>query len=721
MSENKKEKKGFSRRKFLVRATIGTGVMLGATYCSAPFIRRKIAGVANTAEGPYVGSTDDPTIWFEVTTDNNLIFHSPKVEMGQGSFTGLAQIAAEELEVGIEQIKVVHASTSTGNIDGFSTGGSNSISSLWLPLREIAATMRVMLIGAAANQLGVAASSLVALNGVISGGGKSITYGEVVQQVTEWDIPDVPPLKDVTTYKIVGKPIARLDLEDKVLGAPIFGMDATMPGMLYGAVVRPSSVGATFLGADISGAEGMPGVVKVILEDDFVGVVANSYVEAENAKKKIKANWSTEQVWQSEDIEAMIKVGQGKPVVIQKEGKAKQLLANDEEGVIVSEYYSPIGAHAQLEPNGAVAFVEEEKAVVMVSTQVIGLTRSEVAKRMGLKEEQVIIQPTYLGGGFGRRLHTPNAMQAAVMSKAVGKPVKSFFNRKEEFQNDTFRPPTHNVMKGKLTADGKIEAMEHNVSSGDVFFGSPLVPRIMQNIIGSDVGAWRGGMIQYHGIPNYRAISWRVKLPFATSWWRSLGLLANTFAIESFMDELAEKAGKDPVLFRLDHLTETKADLRLAKVIQRAAEEAGYHNEARNGRAMGFAASTDANTPCAHVVEVSIEDGDIKVHKVTCVLDPGMVINPDQVRAQCEGSIIMGMSAILHERMTVKDGSLYPVIYGAYKMALMRDAPKEINVVLLENDDKPGAVGEPPMGPIGAAIANAVYRLSGERRRRVPI
>ncbi|WP_020569978.1 xanthine dehydrogenase family protein molybdopterin-binding subunit [Neolewinella persica] len=721
MSENKKEKKGFSRRKFLVRAAIGTGVMLGATYCSAPFIRRKIAGVVNTAESPYMGPTDDPTIWFEVTADNTLIFHSPKVEMGQGTFTGLAQIAAEELEVGIEQIKVVHASTATGNIDQFATGGSTSIASLWVPLREIAATMRVMLLNAAAGQMGVAVSSLSALNGIISGEGKSITYGEVVAKAEEWEVPDTPALKASTAYKFVGKPIPRVDLEDKVMGAPIFGMDATMPGMLYGAVVRPSSVGATFLGADTSEAEGMPGVVKIVLEEDFVGVIANSYVEAENAKKKIKANWSTEKVWQSEDIEAMIRVGQGKPAVIQKEGNAKQLLADGEEGVIISEYYSPIGAHAQLEPNGAVAYVEADKATVIMSTQVINITRGEIAKRMGFKEEQVVIQPTFLGGGFGRRLHTPNAMQAAVMSRAVGKPVKSFFNRKEEFQNDTFRPPTHNVMKGKLTADGKIEAIEHNVSSGDVFFGSPLVPRLLQTVVGTDVGAWRGGMIQYHGIPNYRAVSWRVKLPFATSWWRSLGLLANTFAIESFMDELAEKAGKDPVLFRLDHLTETKADLRLAKVIQRAAEEAGYHNEARDGRAMGFAASTDANTPCAHVAEVSIEDGDIKVHKVTCVMDPGMVINPDQVRAQCEGSIIMGMSAILHERMTVKDGSLYPVIYGAYKMALMRDAPKEINVVLLENDDKPGAVGEPPLGPIGAAIANAVYRLTGERRRRVPL
>jgi len=466
----------------------------------------------------------------------------------------------------------------------------------------------------------------------------------------------------------------------------------------------------------------MPGVVKIVQEPDFVGVVANSYVEAENAKQKIKVSWKQNQTWQYEDIEEAIKVGKGNATVIQKEGKAKKLLAEGEAGVITSEYFSPIGAHAQLEPNGAVAHVEADKVTLLMSTQVVKITRAEVADRLGMKEEQVIIQPTYLGGGFGRRLHTPNAMQAAVLSKAVGKPVKCFFNRKEEFQNDTFRPPTHNVLKAKLTTDGKIEAIEHHVSSGDVMYGSPLVPAILQKIAGSDIGAWRGGMIQYHGVPNYRAVSWRVKLPFATSWWRSLGLLANTFAIESFMDELAEQAGKDPVTFRLDHLTDSKADLRLAKVIAKAAEESNYRDTVINDRAMGFAASTDANTPCAQVVEVSIDEDDfIKVHKVTCVMDPGMVVNPDQVRAQCEGSIIMGMSAILYEKMSVKDNALSPVIYGAYQMALMRDAPKEINVVLLENDDKPGAVGEPPLGPIGAAIANAVYRLTGERRRRIPL
>lgn len=721
MSEKEtKKKKGFSRRKFMVRSAVGVGVLLGAGYLTRPIWRRSLAGFANTAETPYLGNTKTPTIWFEITADNQVILHSPKVEMGQGTFTGLAQIAADELEVDVKRMKVVHAASASNNLDAFATGGSTSISSLWQPLRELAATMREMLKIQAGRILGTDANALTVENGVVSGNGKTLSYGEIVQQVQEWEIPKTPALKDIKDYKFIGQPIPRVDLRDKVVGAPIFGMDASMPDMLYGAVVRPSSIGAKYVDADTSEAEKMPGVVKVVKEKDFVGVVAESRMEAENAKRAIKVTWDIEKEWQTEDIENMIKVGSGKAFVIQKKGRAKRIL-NNEEDIITAEFKSPIGAHAQIEPNGALAYVEGDKATVIISTQVVNITRTEVADRLGLDKENVNIQPAFLGGGFGRRLHTPNAVQAAVLSKAVGKPVKCFFDRKEEFQNDTFRPPTHHVLRAKLNENGMIKAFEHNVSSGDVAFGSPLLPGFAEPLLGADIGAWRGGMIQYQGIPNYRAISWRVKLPFATSWWRSLGLLANTFAIESFIDELAIKAGKDPVQFRLDQIQDDERGYRLKEVIKAVAEKAAWKDGVVDGKAMGFAASTDANTPCAQIAEVSIEDNEIKVHKVTCAIDPGIAVNPDQVRAQCEGSIIMGISASMYEKMIVKDGQLNPTIYGPYRMALMRHAPKEIDVIILENADAPGAVGEPPLGPIGAAIANAVFRLTGQRLREMPL
>ena len=718
--EKKKKKKGWSRRKFLVRSSVGLGVVIGTGYFTRSIWRRYLAGFANSFVMPYQGSTSSPTVWFELTADNKVTLHSSKVEMGQGTFTSLAQIAADELGADLAQMVVVHGETERGNIDSFSTGGSTSVMGLWNPLREIAATMREMIRLQAAKQLGVESAQVTIEKGVASGGGKSLTFGEIVKEVTEWEEVSTPDLKSVSEYEYVGKPIPRIDLEAKVNGAPIFGMDAELPGTLYGAVLRPHLIDSKLVSADVSEAESMPGVVKVVQEEDFIGVVANTFYEAERAKSVIKAEWSANKAWQYQDIVDSIKVGKGDPQTIQKSGSADSKL--DDEGVITAEYYSPIGAHAQIEPNGSVADVKEDSATIILSTQVVGLTRSEVADRLGMSTDKVNIKPTYLGGGFGRRLHTPHAVQAAVMSKAVGKPVKSFFSRQEEFQNDTFRPPTHHILKAKLDDDGNLVALRHDLSSGAVAKGSPLLPAIAISFMGSDLGAWRGGMIQYNGIPNYKTVAWQVELPFATSWWRSLGLLANTFAIESFLDELAIKAGKDPVQFRLDNIdTDDKAGYRLAEVIKAAADKANYTNEVVNGRAMGFAASTDANTPCAHVAEVSVVGKEIKVHKVTCAMDPGISVNPDQVRAQCEGSIIMGMSASMFEKMDVVDNQLKPTIYGPYKMAMMRHAPKEIDVVLLQNHDAPGAVGEPPLGPIGAAVANAVFRLTGQRLREMPL
>jgi isoquinoline 1-oxidoreductase beta subunit len=717
--EESKKKKGWSRRKFLIRSSLGIGVVIGTGYVTKSIWRRYITEFANTIEAPYQGSTD-PLLWFEVNAQNQVVLHSSKVEMGQGAFTGLAQIAAEEFEMPIENISVIHAESRSGNIDAFGTGGSSSISSLWTPLREMAANMREMIRLEASKQMNTSLENIKTIDGTVTDGTQTFTYGEIVAKAGEWEAVDTPPLKSTKEFKFIGKPLARVDLKEKVTGAPIYGMDAQMPDMVFGAVLRPNTIDATLTSADTSEAEKMPGVITIVKEDDFIGVIASTYFEAENAKNTIKAEWTPRQLWQSADIIEKTKVGKGNASSIQKSGDPSQYL-KDEEGLITAEYSSPIGAHAQIEPNGAVAMVTEDSAEIILSTQVVEITRKEVAKRLGMKNEQVNIVPTFLGGGFGRRLHSPHAMETAIMSKAVGKPVKCFFNRQEEFQNDTFRPPTHHLLKAKLTADGLIEAMEHNVSSGAVAVGSPLVPAILPKLMGSDLGAWRGGMIQYSGIPHYEAISWFVELPFATSWWRSLGLLANTFAIESFIDELAIKAGKDPIEFRLAQIDDSKAGYRLKEVIKAAAEKAGWGNEMPAGRAMGFACSTDVNTPVAQVVEVSIEDNEIKVHKVTCAMDPGLVINPDQVRAQCEGAIIMGMSAAMFEQMEVVDSRLSPIIYGPYKMALMKHTPKEIEIVLIQNSDTPGGVGEPPLGPIGAAIANAVFRLTGQRLRDMPL
>lgn len=716
---NQPKKKGVKRRKFLKYSGIGLGVILGGVWLTRNMLRRKAFAMGEKTILPYMGDTS-PNVWFEITSDNEVILHSSKVEMGQGTFTSLAQLAAEELEVDVNAIKVIHADTNSKNIDGMSTGGSMSIASLYNPIREMAATMREMLLSKGAEKLNVARNAVSVQEGIVSGGGKSITYGEIVDGVTDWEIPGIPKLKDRKEHKYVGKPIPRVDLHDKVIGAPIFGMDVTMPDMLYASVVRSRKVDAIMSNFDISEAEKMPGVVQVVVEDDFVGVIAKSYIEANNARKKIKFDNEVNKQWNLADVEELIQVGNGKKTIFQKQGKPVLDLKEDGE-VLELEFKSPIGAHAQIEPNGATAFYKDGKVTVKLSTQVVGITQKEVAKALGIKAADVNIIPTFLGGGFGRRLHTPNAIQAAKMSKAVGKPVKCFFDRKQEFQNDTFRPPTHHIMRGKLSADGKLLGLEHNLASGDVMFHSALAPNIIIPMLRADIGSIRGGSIMYRDIPSHRSTYYHIDLPFATSFWRSLGLLANTFAIESFVDELAIKAGRSPIDLRLENIPDDEDGVRLKNVIKACVKNSNYNDQPSNGRAMGFAASVDTGSPCAEVVEVSIVNNKIKVHKVTVAFDCGIAVNPDQVKAQVEGCIMMGISATLYEKMDLKDNKLYPINYGAYKMALMRDAPKEINVELIEGANFAGPVGEPPLGPIGAAIGNAVRRLTGKRFTEMPL
>jgi isoquinoline 1-oxidoreductase beta subunit len=344
-----------------------------------------------------------------------------------------------------------------------------------------------------------------------------------------------------------------------------------------------------------------------------------------------------------------------------------------------------------------------------------------LSKALDIDKDNINVIPTYLGGGFGRRLNTNHAIQAVKLSKAVGQPVKYFFTRKEEFQNDMFRPPTHHIMKGRLNDKGLIENLEHHFASGNVAIDSLLLPDIANKVLGADFGAIRGGRIHYSNVKNVRSIQWHKTLPFATSWWRSLGLLANTFAIESFVDELALQGNKNPIELRLAQIKDNEEGVRLKNVIKKAKEASNYSDAISNGKAMGFACSTDTGTPCAQVVEVSIVDKEIKVHKVTCVMDCGIAVNPDQVRAQCEGAMIMAMSAAMHEKMYIEDGQLQPTIFGPYEMAMIKHAPKEINVHLIQGIDKPGPVGEPPLGPIAAAIGNAVRRLTGERLTEMPL
>ena len=708
-----------SRRGFLIGlGVVGGGLALGWRF-GVPAMRLGIANALETGGAPG-GAEVSPDVWFEVNPDNTVSLYLMKVEMGQGVHTSLAQIAAEELEMPFEAIQVVSASTLRGIEDGFGTGGSTSISALFTPLREGAATLRGMLQAKAAEKWAVEASSLFAMNGSFfkqSNASETMTYAEAVAGVTEWKVPkDKPELKAAKDYAVIGQPHRRVDFVEKLTGRAVYGYDARVEGMLYGAVARPPRFTATLKSAAEGTARSVKGVVEVVISEGFAGVVAVSRAAAYRGVEALELDWDLGETYQQADIDALTKVKPGEGVVVQKVGRVTPNLKKGR--VLNATYQSPMAAHSHLEPQAALVDVKADRVVAQVSTQSPELVRNEIAEALGRKKEEVAVTATYLGGGFGRRLNVEVAIEAARLSQAVGRPVHVGWNRTEEFRHGYVRPPTQSVLEASLDEGGKILAIRHELASGDVAF--PFLPGFLTTIFGADFGAWRGGRFHYAGITNREAISQRVKLPLKTGWWRGLGLLANTFALESFIDELAHASGQDPLQFRLRHLDDSEHNLRLKAVLEAAAKAAGWSEAAPEGRARGIACSTDVQTICAQVAEVSIEEGKIRIHKMTAAVDPGLIINPDGVKAQTEGSIIMGLSSTFFEKLTIQDSQFAAQNFDTYPLITMKESP-EIEVVLLESGEKPFGMGEPPLGPVAAAVANAVFALTGQRLRDLPL
>lgn len=716
------------RRKFLIKSGIGLGVIIGIGLIGHNSFKRFLA---KEIDENTLGFSNEVSchVWFQLNEIGQLVLYSPKVEMGQGIFTALAQIAAEELEIDWEDIKVVHSTTNIGPVDALATGGSLSVSGLWLPIRELAAQMREIIKLNAAQLLKVAPSAISFKKGAIVSGSKEMSFIELSKTMATWQLNvDTPTLKANSNFKIIGKAKPRVDLIPKIKGEPIFGIDSSFKNMVYASILREPYFGAKLKSVNFEDTLKAKGVIDIYNKDGLIAVIAKSKFHADKGKSLIKATWEHEgKLLQQEYIQAIIKVGNGKVNSIQKEGQNIGSLID--KNVIERSYSSPMAVHAHLEPNGSVAFYESGKITIKMSTQVASFTQKLVAQALAMKEENVVIESKFLGGGFGRRLDTTHAVEAALISKKISKPVSVFYERNEEFQNGFLRPPTHHVLKATLNKKGFVEAMEHHTASANVAFDSPMFPVYLkplnhamgQAIFGADFGSWRGGMIQYKKIKGYETIAYHNKLPFNTSWWRGLGLLANTFAIESFIDELANDAKIDPIQFRINHLDENdERNLSIINVLKAVQKMSNWPIASQPNRVLGVACSIDVNTPVAQVAEVEIVDGQIKVHKVWCAIDPGIIINPDGVKAQVEGAINMGLGASLFEEIEIKDGKVTPNSFGFYKMTTIHHSP-QIETEILSTGDKPRGVGEPPIGPIAAAIANAIFALTQKRVRNIPL
>ena len=712
-----------TRRGFLIgTAAVGAGVWVGWRF-GVPAGRLAIARVLDGASPP--GGIDaPPDAWIEVG-EGGVTLYLAKVEMGQGIHTALAQIAAEELEWPLARLAVRSAPTDRGLNDRNGTGASASVSGSWGPLREAAALTREMLRAAAADAWGVDVAGVVADQGRLlhrDRPDEALAYEDVAGRLDPDAVPDeVPPFKAKGAYREIGRARPRVDLADKLAGTGGYGLDARMEGMRYGAVARPPRLGARLTAAAAGGAREVPGVTDVVLEDGFAGVVATRRSAAEKGVAALDLTWEgPETPVTQEAVEAATTVrgddDPGAGVVVQREGDPTRDLRRRTD--VRAEFRTAMAAHAHLEPQAALVHVTDGGVEAYVATQSPTLVRDLLAEATGLERDAVSVTATWLGGGFGRRLNVEVATDAARLSRAAGVPVHVAWTREEEFRHGYLRPPVHNVLEARLE-DGRVAAWRHRQASGDVAF--PFLPAAAQPLLGADFGAWRGATSPYGGMARRATVAERVELPVPTGWWRGLGLLPNVFATESFLDELAAAAGADPLAFRLAHLNEEEDDVqrRLAGVLRAAAEAADWDGPLPEGRGRGVAASVDVGTCVAQVTEASFVDGAPVLHRVVVAVDPGVVVNPDGVRQQVEGSVAWGVSSLLHEEVRIEDGRVGPANFDTYAFARASDVP-DVEVVILEGDDVPHGMGEPPLGPVAASIANAVVAAGGPRARHLP-
>jgi isoquinoline 1-oxidoreductase beta subunit len=669
-------------------------------------------------EAKAAGSLHTPNVWVHIADNNEVTLISHMSEMGQGVHTALPALIAEELNVDITKVKVATAPADPAYVNGLLgaqiTGGSTAIRDAWEKLRIGGAQVRTMLVQAAAQKWNVDASKLKAENGVVSGGGKSATYGELASAASSIPVPKDVKLKDASQFKIVGKAIPRLDTPSKVNGTAEFGIDAKVPGMVYASVEMSPVIGGQAKSFDDSKVKNLPGVIGTYKINGGVAIVADTYWRAYSARKALKVDWDlgpaakldTKTVWattaSADKTVAPIKV---RPDV----GNADEALKGAAK-VLKAEYRTQLVGHQPLEPMNMIANVQGDKCELIGPTQFQQGAQGMAAAAIGLKPENVSVKTTYLGGGFGRRIVTDFVVQAAEVSKACGRPVKVLWSREDDMKNDWYRPLGINRVEAGLDASGKPVAYKHQLNSQSitqVLFGLPkntLDPFMVEAAVAPYEIANTSHDLIIHDTG--------VRVGYL----RAVSHTMNCFTNECFMDELAHAAGKDPVAYRMELLSK---EPRFAKVLKIATEKAGYGKKLPSGRAFGVALMEGYGTYMAQVAEVSVSGGDIKVHKVTVACDCGRMVNPGIVRQQLESGIVYGLSHALYSDITLTNGRVDQSNFNDFRILRSNETP-EIDITLVESTEKPGGTGEPSTSLIGPAVGNAIFNATGKRLRSMP-
>ena len=664
--------------------------------------------------------------WLRIGSDNSITILVDRSEMGQGVYTALPTLLAEELEVDPSRVKIVAAPVGEAYVNALNggqiTGTSNSVTDAWEKLRKAGAQARSVLITAAAQRWRVDPSSCRASNGrITSASGKTASYGELAEAAARLPIPKEVPLKSPAEFRLIGKPLARLDTPSKVDGSAQFGLDVKLPGMLYASIALCPELGGTVASVDSAATLAMPGVRRVVPTASAVIVVAEHFWQAKKARDALRIKWAPGPNTQLDNaaIWSQLNAAAAKPGVSAlssdnvaaalKGGHAAEALKRAAK-TFAAVYELPLLAHATMEPMNCTADVRPDGCDVYVGTQAQQLAQAAAAEAAGLKANQVNVHTTLLGGGFGRRLDVDFVPAAVAASKAVGAPVKLIWTREDDTTHDLYRPPAREAVRAGLDEHGKLSAWTLHIVS----------PSITSRYDPTNKDPF-DSVIEYvqnfpYAVPNFDLRYTRQEIGIDVGYLRSVSHAPNCFAIESSIDEIAALVSKDPLEFRRELLAGKPRHLQALKVV---ADRSGW-GHAPGGHFHGIAFMEGYTSHIAQVAEVSIEAGRLKVHKITCVIDCGQTVNPRIVESQLESGIVYGLTAALWGNVTLRGGRVQQRNFNDQRVLRLNELPI-LDVHVIASDAPPGGVGEAAVPPVAPSVCNAIFAATGKRLRTLPI
>ncbi|KVQ55090.1 aldehyde oxidase [Burkholderia territorii] len=714
-----------SRRTFLKAAGAAAAVSLTIGFEWAGLGRRALAATAPATDFA-------PNAFLRITPDGAVTVVAKHVEMGQGAYTGIATIVAEELDADWSSVRVEsapadakrYANLAFGTMQG--TGGSSAMSNSWQQLREAGGKARAMLVSAAAARWKVPAGELTTADGVVTHAksGRTAAYGTLVADAAKLPVPDKVALKQPADFKLIGHRIPRVDGSAKSNGTAHFTLDTTFPGMRVALLQRPPRFGATVKSFDATAAKAVPGVVSVVQVPGGVAVVATGFWAAKQGRDALKVDWDETNAEKRGSDEIMREYRQlaAKPgASARKDGDADAAIAGAARKISAT-YEFPYLAHAPMEPLDAVVKLTANSCEIWAGDQFQTVDQGNAARVAGLKPEQVQIHTLYAGGSFGRRANawSDYVVEAVSIAKALGadgKPVKLQWTREDDIQGGFYRPMYFHKLDAGLTDDGKLVGWRHRIVGQSILAGTPFEAFMVKN--GIDATSVEGAANLPYAVPNVSVELTTTKVGLPVLWWRVVGSSHTAYAVEAFIDEAAHAAGKDPYLFRRDLLAK---EPRMRAVLELAAQKAGWDpaKPLPKGRGRGIAVAEAFKSYVAQVAEVSVDaDGKVKVERVVCAVDCGIAINPDIVAAQMEGGIGFGLGAALHSAITLKDGQVEQRNFDGYHVLRMAEMP-QVEVHIVPSAEAPTGVGEPGVAPVGPAVANAIFAATGKRHYVLP-